>query len=279
MFLYNLPKRFLLIVTLALIFLFFPFLSGAFSSLEGELSEAVSGLNAVEEAEAQREQEEENGGYKPAHYPSAELITLADLEIGDRVVDSSWSWEFRSSGESRSCNKPVTWIVVAKDHYGPNSGVTLLAEELIGSVAFDNSTNRGSEHGTGHWGDSGSDNATEGIRPWINSTGIHSDEGFYNAFSEKFKDSINTTTLPNRTWDGESYDYYTEDKVFIPSGGELLLAYDGTSIYQYFSSKPSTYRIAPLVNTNRNYITRTQHGEHINVNYVINYEGGWTYTL
>lgn len=251
MFSNNWLKGYSLIVSLTLVFIFIPVLPGAFSSMNGE---------------------EKGGDLTPGYETEAELITLADLEIGDRVVDSSWNWENRS----QSCDKPVTWIIVAKDHYGPDTGITLLSEEVIDQVVFDNSTNRGSERGTGHWGDSGSDNATEGMRPWLNSTGIHSDEGFYNAFSENFKNNINTITLPNKTWDGELYS--TEDKVFIPSAGELSGFSDGTSLYQYFSGKPDTYRIATWwsSNTNCDYITRTQHSDYIDNNYMI-YHWGWVF--
>ncbi len=48
---------------------------------------------------------------------------LGDLQVGDRVVDPSWEWEFRSGDDytldsgAGDPTKPVTWIVVAKDHY------------------------------------------------------------------------------------------------------------------------------------------------------------------
>jgi hypothetical protein len=117
-------------------------------------------------------------------------IPIGDLPIGARVVDPSWEWEFRT-GDNYSGSgavKPVTWIAVAKDHYdGLQPHVTLLAEELIGKHAFDDSTNRGSRYGLNHWGDSGINNASRGLRPWLNSSGIHSGEGFYRAFSESFK--------------------------------------------------------------------------------------------
>ena len=79
------------------------------------------------------------------------IKTLGELNIGDKVVDNSWEWEHRTGPDrwdgvpysGTGVTMPVTWIVVAKDHYGPNSGVTLLSEELIGKFMFDNS---GSNH-------------------------------------------------------------------------------------------------------------------------------------
>ncbi|NTW96861.1 MAG: hypothetical protein HGB31_09620, partial [Erysipelotrichaceae bacterium] len=50
------------------------------------------------------------------------------LKIGDRVIDTTWDWEFlRGYGYTpfgESVTESVIWIVVAKDHYG--SGVTLM---------------------------------------------------------------------------------------------------------------------------------------------------------
>ncbi len=54
-------------------------------------------------------------------------ISIGELPIGARVADPSWEWEFRTGNNySGSGNvKPVTWIVVAKDHYeGLDSHVT-----------------------------------------------------------------------------------------------------------------------------------------------------------
>lgn len=186
--------------------------------------------------------------------------TLGALEIGDRVVDNSWQWEHRlgidysdldwqgnpiESGET----KPVNWIVVAKDHYGPNSGVTLLAEELIGKFRFDNSTDRGSDFGSNHWGNSGTTDADKGLRPWLNSTGIHAGQGFYEAFSSDFKNLVRSTNLPNRTWEEGSI-YFTSDNVFIPSiselgeihydsvGGSSISTYHIGSAFPYFDRGP-----------------------------------------
>ncbi len=59
-----------------------------------------------------------------------------------------------------------------------------------------------------------------GLRPWLNSTGIHAGEGFYRAFSENFRSAVLNSDLPNREWQNGS-DYSTQDKVFIPSTTEL----------------------------------------------------------
>ncbi len=188
---------------------------------------------------------------------------LGDLEIGDKVVDPSWQWEHRidwdysGTGET----KPVIWIVVAKDHYGSGSGVTLLAEELIGLHAFDNSTDRGSLDGSNHWGNSGTTDAIRGLRPWLYSSGIHADEGFYLAFSADFKAAIVPVTIPNKHWE-EGDEYSTQDRVFIPSTTELgdtehSLTYQIGMAYPYFSGASNADRIAQLRGTNWSYWTRS----------------------
>jgi HEAT repeat protein len=131
-------------------------------------------------------------------------ILIGDLPIGARVVDPSWEWEFRA-GDNYTGNgevKPVSWVIVAKNHYGyMERHITLLSEELIGKHVFDNSTDRdheNSKYGYNHWGESGTANATRGLRPWLNSTDIHAGEGFYRAFSDNFKEAVLETTLPNK---------------------------------------------------------------------------------
>jgi hypothetical protein len=158
---------------------------------------------------------------------------LGDLPIGTLVVDPTWKWEFRTSGgyTGNGEMKPVTWIVVAHSHYEMlEPHTTLLSQELIGKYCFDNSINRGHNddlYGYNHWGDGGAVNAACGIRLWLNSTGIHSSEGFYRAFPGSFKEAILTTILPNKEWEkGDSYK--TKDKVFLPSSTEL-----GDSSYDY----------------------------------------------
>ena len=182
-------------------------------------------------------------------------IPLGDLPIGARVVDPSWEWEFRT-GENYTrkpgdITKPVTWLVVARDHFsGLGPHVTLLSEELIGIHIFDNSTNKGSGYGSNHWGESGTANASHGLRPWLNSGGIHSDEGFYRAFSESFKNAVLTTTVPNREWlNGNAYT--TSDKVFIPSTTEYgdIAHRDTYQIgfaYPYFQGDSDAKRVARL---------------------------------
>ncbi|MDZ4133890.1 MAG: DUF6273 domain-containing protein, partial [Dethiobacteria bacterium] len=157
---------------------------------------------------------------------------LGDLPIGALVVDPTWEWEFRTSGgyTGNGEMKPVTWVIVAHNHYEMlEPHTTLLSQELIGKYYFDNSINRGhnDQFGNNHWGDSGAVNAACGIWPWLNSTGIHSGEGFCRAISGRFKEAMLTTTLPNKEWEkGDSYK--TKDKVFLPSSTEL-----GDSSYDY----------------------------------------------
>ncbi len=193
-------------------------------------------------------------------------IPIGDLPVGARVVDPSWNWEYRLGGNYSDMDfnddnmppgevKPVTWIVVAKDHYeGLEPHVTLLSEELIGLFAFDDSTDRTVEDGQSgynHWGDSGTGNASHGLRPWLNSSDIHSEEGFYQAFSDNFKQVVVATNLPNRKWDDGST-YNTIDNIFIPSSTELNVenhesTYTIGNTYIYFTEVTDEERIALLV--------------------------------
>jgi hypothetical protein len=206
-------------------------------------------------------------------------MPISKVEIGDRVIDNSWQWEFRTGDDYTyqpgDVTKPVVWIVVAKDHYGPGSGVTLLSEETIGSFVFDNSTDRGHVydwHGYNHWGDSGKANADRGLRPWLNSTGIHREEGLYKLFSEAFKKAVLTTSIPNKKWKyGDVYN--TRDNVFIPSitelGGALNSDYQIGTAYPYFANiNSSDYFVEYNENiafSNQWYWTRTvsQYDGHI----------------
>ncbi len=194
---------------------------------------------------------------------------LGNLKIGDKIVDKSWQWEHREGiGDYSGTGviKSVTWIVVAKDHYGTDSGVTLLAEEVIGRHTFDNSTNSGHDwqhQGNNHWGDSGMHNATRGLRPWLNSTGIHREEGFYRAFPAAFKEAIIPVYIPNKHW-GEGDKYDTLDLVFIPSTTELgdtvhSFTYSIGTVYPFFSGASNDDCIARFgVGNNRHwYWTRS----------------------
>ena len=182
-------------------------------------------------------------------------IPLGDLPIGSRVVDPSWEWEFLTGAdyayEQGDETKPVTWIIVAKDHYdGLDPHVTLLTEELIGLFIFDDSISRGSNSGSNHWGESSTIDATRGLRPWLNLSGIHSDEGFYQAFSEDFINSVLITTVPNREW-FDATSYSTKDHVFIPTTTELgdsvhRSTYTIGSVYPYFSGTGNAKQIALL---------------------------------
>jgi len=197
-------------------------------------------------------------------------IPIGDLPIGARVVDPSWEWEFRTGNDYTrkpdDKTKPVTWIIMAKDHYsdlGPH--VTLLSEELIGKHAFDNST--ASRFESSHWGQSGTANATRGLRPWLNSSGLHAGEGFYQAFSESFKGAVFTTAVPNRErLNGSAYS--TIDKVFIPSTTEMgdtephyyySRNHKIGSAFPYFYGTDNLKRIASLGGERLDYWTRSPH--------------------
>ncbi len=185
-------------------------------------------------------------------------IKLGDLPIGTRLVDLTWQWEFRvgnnytGSGET----KPVTWLVVARDHYGHGSGVTLLSAEPIGKYNFDNNKRYNKKRfnvgriSSNHWANSGTGKATCGLRPWLNSTGIHNGEGFYQAFSESFKRAVLTTTVPNRVWK-KGRPYSTNDRIFIPSTTELNdtvhnWTYPIGSAYPYFQGAGDAKRTAKI---------------------------------
>jgi hypothetical protein len=193
-------------------------------------------------------------------------IPIGDLPIGARVVDPSWEWEYRTgrgyAREEGDQTKPVTWIVVAHDHYeGLESHVTLLSEELIGRHTFDNSTHV-RDWGYNHWGESGThSSADRGLRPWLNTTGIHSNEGFYRVFSKSFKSVVLTTNLPNKELPNGSA-YSTKDKVFIPSTTELGdTEHDWTyrigEVYTYFQGADNAKRIARLNGESWWYWTRS----------------------
>lgn len=192
-------------------------------------------------------------------------VDISSLEIGSIVIDPSWEWEFRTGWnyvtQDDDITAPVTWIVVAKDHY--DSGVTLLSEYLLGYFPFDTSViSTGHIAGQNHWGNSGTDTANEGIRPWLNSTGIHEGEGFYNAFSENFKSVVLPTTVPNREYEnGENYT--TSDNVFIPSSAELgdtvfEESYEIGKVYEYFINAEDDLRATKIKedNFNRDYWLR-----------------------
>ncbi len=209
---------------------------------------------------------------------------LGNLDIGDRVVDNSWKWEHRTglnyTAYEGDVVKPVTWIVVAGDHYG-EGGVTLLSEELIGMHAFDDSTHE-HEDGFNHWGESGThDSAERGLRPWLNSDGIHAGEGFFEAFSDTFKRGVIPTSVPNKEWGGSSY--RTEDKVFVPSGTELGdTEHDHTheigAAYPYFEEAEDGVRIAELPRLGtRWYWTRSPYAGGPNYVSNINREGAFDY--
>jgi hypothetical protein len=205
-------------------------------------------------------------------------IPLSDLPIGARVVDPSWEWEYRLGINYSDKDwdgdptppaevKPVTWIVVARDHYeGLDPHVTLLSDELIGRHAFDNSTHV-DDWGYNHWGESGThSSADRGLRPWLNSTGIHSGEGFYRAFSESFKQAVLTTNVPNTDWQNGSA-YSTQDNVFIPSTTELGdVEHDWTyqigTAYPYFQGADDAKRIAKLLGETMFYWTRSSDSDY-----------------
>ena len=164
---------------------------------------------------------------KTASAGRSESQPISNLKVGDKVMDPSWNWEHRVlmdnyTKHSNDITKPVTWVVVAKNHYSdsksfstgfaPGNHVTLLTEQLIAKYAFDDSTNVHSA-GRNAWIYSGAPNAEHGARKFLN-------EVFYNEMSAAFKSVVIETKLVNRAWDSGDY-YLTDDKVFLPSSTEL----------------------------------------------------------
>lgn len=172
----------------------------------------------------------------------ASTQNITELNIGDRIVDTGWTWEFRhgygySNYGTSEKTEPVVWIVVAKDHYAAGT-VTLITENLLGFYAYDSSIiDSGLLAGKNQWNQSG-ETRPGGLRPWLNSTGFHQGEGFYNAFSADFKGIVLATQVENKEYDtGKSY--VTTDNVFIPSHTEMgATDHEGTyeigKPYEYF---------------------------------------------
>jgi hypothetical protein len=164
-----------------------------------------------------------------------ETKTLVELSTGSIVCDPNSLWEHKTglgytgSGDS----KPIEWLVVTKNHPGyPENSVTLLSNEVIAIYAFDDSTDRGHEYGSNHWGNSGSTDAGSGIRKFLNGNSYSGNDNnsysatLYDSFSNEFKSDILTTLVSNKVWDTGST-YYTEDKIFLPSMTELGMFGDG----------------------------------------------------
>ena len=181
------------------------------------------------------------------------------------MIDPTWLWEFRTgnsySGEGEV--KAVTWIVVAKDHYGHHSGVTLMSEEIIGKYCFENREGVLALMKTGlnHWEDSSSNTQGERLRSWLNATGIHSSSAFCQAFSNNFKQAVLITNLPNKDWKNGNV-YRTWDRVFIPSTTELgdpvhRNTHRIGSIYPYYREANNANRTAKAGSRNWWYWTRS----------------------
>ena len=48
-----------------------------------------------------------------------ETKRIYELNVGDRVVDNGWTWEFRTGNNYTGVGevKPLVWVVAAKDQY------------------------------------------------------------------------------------------------------------------------------------------------------------------
>lgn len=193
-------------------------------------------------------------------------LPIYHLEIGSRVADTSWEWEFRSTDNykavRKAIKKPVEWIIVAKNHYeGIGPHVTLLSVECIACYAFDDAGFWGRNGNVNLgcfslWGLSGAKEAKVGLRPWLNSIDINKGSGFHAAFSNEFKAIVLTTPLPNK--DGADNTYITVDNVFIPSTTELGdTQYRHThpigKCFPYFNQAPNAARVAALPGKSNNW--------------------------
>lgn len=214
-------------------------------------------------------------------------IPIGSLPIGVRVVDPSWEWEFRTGGNylGSGDKRPVNWILVARSHYEKlEPHVTLLSEGLIGKYCFDEMGKKLWSTGSNSWLNSGSaGSSTRGLRSWLNSTGIHSGEGFYRAFSDTFKRVILKTFLANKEWESGT-DYSTIDNVFIPSSTELgdkehLKTYPIGLPYLYFREAVKTKRVALLNGENSWYWVRSPESNNGLFTLYVNVDGGFKYSL
>jgi hypothetical protein len=222
-------------------------------------------------------------------------IALGDLPIGARVVDHSWEWEFRTgfdyNREIGDETKPVTWIVVAKNHYSKlEPHVTLLSEELIGKHVFDNRTNQRNlqpKNGYNYWGKFNAVKSDNNLRAWLNSTkgSRHlplrnkASSGFYHAFSVNFIEALLTTTLPNKEWKTGN-EYSTNDKVFIPSAAELgdinhISTYPIGSAYAYFITAENEKRVALLDGKPETYWVRSPDSSDVSLVRSVNSSGNF----
>lgn len=240
--------------------------TGAPSGNDGEAEEGTAVAEETDEGAEQSSEDTEESAEEEQEESDAGTVQISSLELGDRVKDESWDWEFRTEyayvKEEGDVTSPVVWIVVAKDHYG-SAGITLLAENLIGYFPFDtSSTEVGHLAGQNHWGNTGTGNARHGLRPWLNSKGIHEGEGFYTAFGSGFESIVLETEVPNKEYEnGEPYT--TSDKVFIPSSTELgdteyMDTYEVGSVYPFFEDADDELRTAMVLGDDweRNYWLR-----------------------
>ncbi|WP_407301614.1 OmpL47-type beta-barrel domain-containing protein [Clostridium botulinum] len=98
----------------------------------------------------------------------------------------------------------IDWVVVAKNHTGyPDGSVTAMSKDILEKRPFDTKSLPSS-----HWGKSS-------LRAYLNGE-------FYNKLSEDLKANILETHLINTNFNGKE-DYYTDDKIFIPSLEEIGL--------------------------------------------------------
>ncbi len=98
----------------------------------------------------------------------------------------------------------IDWVVVAKNHEGyPDGSVTVMSKDILEKRPFDTKSLPSS-----HWGNSS-------LRAYLNGE-------FYNKLSEDLKTNILETHLINTNFNGKE-DYYTDDKIFIPSLEEIGL--------------------------------------------------------
>ena len=210
-------------------------------------------------------------------------LALGDLPIGAKVYDPAWKWEFRkgSNYSRQGERKHLVWIVVASNHYGEKSGVTLLSEELIGKYSYNQSLDYSSRlHGNiNEWESSIYANAATNVPAWLNSTRLENGASFYQAIANGFKTALLTAAVPNCKWeDGSAYQIRTN--IFIPSSTELgdldnANSYRIGQIYPYFVDLPFGKRIGKLYGETCYYWTRSPDINSEKFIRVVNLSGGF----
>lgn len=205
-------------------------------------------------------------------------IPMSDLQVGDKIVDPSWTWERKFVNDytnagispddfedvSEGGYVPVTWIIADISHYDeldPTPHFTLITEDIIALYKFDNGLNS-SVSVSNQWGDRvpiistevipefyycipsaqterGLNDCSQGI-----SVRLFINDIFYSSFSQSLRNSLLLTPLVNYYQDhhtGSWDSYITYDYVFIPSLAELGYKDESINDIKDDSDRPFAY--------------------------------------